>query len=263
MFPMTAAVNVPARASAHPQGGAGAADPRTALHGAGSLPTPTSPAPHHGTAPVIPFAAHHLPRRTYAKGEHLYDVGQEAAGAYLIEAGLVALTLGVLADRQRVVALVGPGDVVGALTPNTREHLCGAVALSGEVAVRVLPVVEDHSDENGNELATLLAAAAGAQIERLTNALEASAYPVPARIAHTLLNLGRRFGHHTNSGVVRLTLPITHETLASLVGAARETTTFTLQQLRQQGLLAGTRGKYQFEPEALARFAHEAALASR
>src|SRR5690554_1822477 len=175
----------------------------------------------------------------------------------------------VCSSDLRVVALAGPGDVVGALTPGPLAHQSGALALSGEVSTRVLPAGHYYSatdtglEEQDPEFATLLANAAGEQIQRLTWALEDSAHPVPARVARALLRLGQRFGHHTADGAVRLTLPVTHETLASLVGAARETTTYTIQQLRKKGLLVGTRGHYHFEPVALERYAHEAALAAR
>ncbi len=268
MFCMTAAVNVPARVSTPTGGDAGTEDQRSALHGA-AVPARYAMAPSLEGAPVIPAAAEQLRRRTFAKGEYLYDVGDEAHTAYIVESGLIALTLGALADRQRVVALAGPGDVVGALTPGPLAHQSGALALSGEVSTRVLPAGHYYSatdtglEEQDPEFATLLANAAGEQIQRLTWALEDSAHPVPARVARALLRLGQRFGHHTADGAVRLTLPVTHETLASLVGAARETTTYTIQQLRKKGLLVGTRGHYHFEPVALERYAHEAALAAR
>lgn len=299
MHCMTAAGNVHARASAHPTGGATASGPssavsNTAMPGAaapgmaGGTSQPGPHVPNHHVqghhAPVIPHVALRLQRRTFAKGEYLYDVGHEARCAFIVEAGLVALTLGAVADRQRVIALAGPGDVIGAITPNLGEHRCGAVALSAEVAARVLPsgaratsatsststtsstgpATADCSAQDPDPAFTeLLASAAGEQIQRLTWALEDSAHPVPARVARTLLRLGQRFGHHTGNGTVRLTLPVTHDTLASLVGAARETTTYTIQQLRQKGLLSGTRGSYHFEPGALARFADDAALAGR
>lgn len=287
---MTAALNVSDHTSAHPQGGA---DPSAELGAVAALAPQLGAAQLHDGAPVIPTAALQLQRRTFSKGEYLYDVGHEAHSAYIVEAGLVALTLGAVADRQRVVALAGPGDVIGALTPNLAEHQSGAVALSGEVAARVLPTggaanpaiggainhatattaattsttsttsTTTTTDTLNHDFSGLLANAAGDQIQRLTWALEDSAHPVPARVARTLLRLGERFGHHTDDGTVRLTLPVTHDTLASLVGAARETTTYTIQQLRKKGLLAGTRGSYRFEPRALARFADDAALAGR
>jgi len=59
---------------------------------------------------------------------------------------------------------------------------------------------------------------------------------------------------------VRLTLPLTHENLAAMIGAARETTTATLGELRQLGLLEGTRGSYRFRPEPLFDYAQRSAL---
>ena len=266
MLCMTAAANVTARASSHPERAAGNAEPLAGLTTAGVLAAPLESAAQQ-QATAIPPVAHNLQRHTFSKGEALYHAGEEAATAFVIEACLVALTLANVSDRQRVVALAGPGDVVGALAPNPLHHSTGAVALSGEVVARVLPLAATDNDpaapDQSRELAELLAAAAGDHIERLTWALEDSALPVPARLARALLRLGHRFGQHTANGAVRLTLPITHDTLAALVGAARETTTFTVQKLRNEGLLAGTRGRYQFDPEALAMYAHEAALAAR
>jgi len=264
MLPMTAAVNVDPRASSDPQGGAAAADPRTALRGAAPLAPQAGVAPQGVTASVIPEAALSLPRRAFAKNEHLYRQGESATQAFILEAGLVALTLDALHDRDRVVALAGPGDVIGALTPSLPAYQDGAVALSGEVSVRLLPVTDQAAGgARPRELAALLDAAVGEQIVRLTRALEDSAHPVPARVANALLRLGERFGQRMDDGAVRLTLPVTHETLAAMVGAARETTTSIVQQLRRAGLIEGTRGSYRFVPSELSAYASEAVLASR
>ncbi len=266
---MTAAVNADPRASSDPHGGAGAADPHTALRGATPPPTPTGAALHDLTAPVIPGAAESLPRRTFSKNEYLYRQGDNAAQAFILEAGLVAITLDSLHDRDRVVALAGPGDVVGALAPNLTEYQDSAVALSGAVSARLLSVKTStigEAEADGaphGEFDAMLSAAVGEQILRLTKALEDSAHPVPARIANALLRLGERFGQRMDDGAIRLTLPVTHDTLAAMVGAARETTTSIVQQLREAGLIEGTRGSYRFMPGALYEYAQEAVLAAR
>ena len=59
-----------------------------------------------------------------------------------------------------------------------------------------------------------------------------------------------------DDGLVRLTLPLTHEHLAALIGAARETTTLTLSDLRRRGFVEGTRGRYRFDPARLRDAAH-------
>ncbi len=267
---MTAAVNGNPAAPTHPPGGSGIAAPHTAVRGTATLPTPASPAPSPFSAPVIPSVTERLERHSLIKGEFLYRSGQPARYAFFIEAGLVALTLEAVADRDRVVALAGPGDVLGAIAPNLIHYPDSAVALSTDVTVRLVvsPSAQAQlelgdSEAPCPELEALLLRAAGEQIVRLTHALEDSAYPVPARVARTFLRLGERFGHNTEEGAVRLTLPLTHDTLAALVGAARETTTGVVQQLRADGLLEGTRGRYRYRPEALRDYAHAAALAPR
>lgn len=271
---MTVAVNGNPAAPTHPPGGSGIAEPHTALRGTATLPTPASQSPTPFSAPVIPSVAERLERHNFTKGEYVYRAGKPANHAFFIEAGLVALTLEAIADRDRVVALAGPGDVLGAIAPNLTHYPDSAVALSTDVTVRLVVAPHAHVQfEPGNsaapcqemeaELGALLLRAAGEQIVRLTHALEDSAYPVPARVARTFLRLGERFGHSTEEGAVRLTLPLTHDTLAALVGAARETTTGVVQQLRADGLLEGTRGRYRYQPEALRNYAHAAALAPR
>lgn len=261
---MTVAVNVNANASSSPQNGAGPADAHTTLCHPGSLTPPAALAPHHGTATVIHNVvsdaivngAAQYSHRIFGKNEYLFHPQTSASHAWFIDQGMVALTLDAVSDRQRLLGLAGPGDVIGALAPNLNEYTHGAVALSGQVVARLLPLHDP-------DLAQPLAAAAGQHIARLTWALEDAAQPVPARLARTLLRLGQRFGQQTDSGAVRLTLPITHDTLAALVGAARETTTSIIQQLRHDGLLQGTRGSYRYMPGALQEYAQQAALLGR
>lgn len=48
----------------------------------------------------------------YAAGEKIFSVGQEADHAYLLETGLVQVTIGE-GNQQRVLGFVGQGDVLG------------------------------------------------------------------------------------------------------------------------------------------------------
>lgn len=215
---------------------------------------PLHAAPPPRTAPPV-AAAEGFPRRELAKGDALYRYGDAATAAYRLEEGLAKLALVVPNGRERIVALAGPGDWVGALTPDLRVHPETATALSPRVRFRAVP-----REAVPEELRAELERATGAHIAALRASLEDGELPVPARLARTLLRLGGRFGQLGEGGVVRLTLPLTHENLAAMVGAARETTTAVLGELRRDGLLHGTRGRYAFERDALREFAAEAAL---
>lgn len=246
----------------HPLARGGLADPRTALH-VGTPPSPPAEVSTNPSAvPVISAftdVARGLPVHAYAKGDLLYQADAPAAALYYLEAGLVALELNT--PKPRIGALAGPGDVIGALMPGCGGYLESAVALSGEVAVRVLDE-RARAELPAAELATLIARAAGARLAALTQALEDGEHPVPARVARAFLRLGSRFGQGLADGTVRLTLPVTHDTLAAMVGAARETTTAVVADMRRLGLLEGTRGSYRMRPAELAEYALEATLSA-
>lgn len=214
--------------------------------------TPSLPVvPSQGVAAPPPSEALlGYPVRELRRRELLYRVHDPAETAYRVEEGLLALAFDAPAGRERIVALVGPGEWLGALAPGARSVRERACALSDRVRVRVVP---RRGVDIGLEHA--LFAAAGVRLASLHDALEEADLPVRERLARVLLRLGRRFGQPGPQDVVRLTLPVTHETLAGLVGAARETTTSLMSDLRRAGAVEGTRGRYRLRVGALAAVA--------
>jgi CRP-like cAMP-binding protein len=207
--------------------------------GLGSFPTlPTTPLP-------LPLPA--ALRRDLGKGAVLYFAEDEAMSVYRVEEGLLKLSLELASGRERITQLVGPGDYIGAVTasPFYGER---AEALSAKVSLSEMSRAQAQSEP--------LLWATGEQLQRVREALEDTDLPVAARLARTLARLGQRFGHTTETGQMQLTLPLTHDTLAALVGAARETTTALLSEMREAGVLRGTRGRYAFEPGALLDYAY-------
>ena len=201
----------------------------------------------------VPIALPDALRREFRKGEVLYYAQDEAVSLYQIDEGLLKLSLELPTGRERITQLVGPGDYIGALAgaPFYGER---AEALSAKVGVR--EIAKEHADA----LLPALLGATGEQLQRVRDSLEDTDLPVAARLARTLLRLGQRFGHTSEAGRVHLTLPLTHDTLAALVGAARETTTALIGEMRAEGVLSGTRGRYSFEQRALLEFAYSAAF---
>ncbi len=210
-----------------------------------------SVAPATSTIPRYPLPA--ALRRELGKGGVLYHAQDEAQRLYRVEEGLLKLSLELPSGRERITQLVGPGDYLGALTdaPLYGER---AEALSAKVSF------SETAKTQAGALYTALFQATGEQLRRIRDALEDTDLPISARLARTLLRLGGRFGHTSETGRVHLTLPLTHDTLAALVGAARETTTALLGEMRAHGVISGTRGRYSFEQGALLDFAYEAAF---
>lgn len=219
--------------------------PISSTHGLGS----------QTTAAPINQSETSYPSRLLTKGDTLYRDGDAADTTYRVEEGLLKLSIDLLTGKERIISVAGPGDYIGALTPAHHHYDETAEALSQEVRVTVM-AKESLSDSLKEEVA----AAAGQHMTRLRNNLEDGELPVPSRLARTFVRLGERFGHVNEDHNVRLTLPLTHDNFAAMVGAARETTTAVLSDMRDEGVLEGTRGRYHFNLNDLSDYASSAAF---
>jgi CRP/FNR family cyclic AMP-dependent transcriptional regulator len=193
--------------------------------------------------------------RELGKGEALYRAGDVGGTVYWVDEGLLKLTIEAPGGKERILALAGPGDILGALGAQEAGFQETAEALSQQALVRSTPrarLLPDSADQ--------LLAAAALHVARMRHALEDIDLPVAVRVARTLVRLGCRFGQRTHEGELLLTLPLTHEHLGAMIGAARETTSTALGEIRAAGLLKGTRGRYRFHPRELERFVSEAAF---
>jgi CRP-like cAMP-binding protein len=168
----------------------------------------------------------------------LFSQGQAADTAYFIEDGLVKLTRTSAAGGRIIVSICGPGHLVGeevlsedgrtyhteaeVLSPATlyripREPLKRLIASNSELALAVISHLLEHKLELAEKVEMLCL------------------HDVEYRILHYLAELSKLVKPlETGEGYP---LPITQLELADLIGATRETTSTTLNQLERRGLL--------------------------
>lgn len=203
------------------------------------------------TRPLTGVKEFHYSQQDLEKGDILYHLGEPAEQVFCVEEGLLKQTLLLADGHERIISLAGPGDYIGALGLPVR-YQDSAEALSPQVRVSCIDVRDLRNlDET---LKDTLYVAAGRQLSYLRDALEDSELPVGARLARMFLRLGQRFGNVSDDHV-HITLPLTHENFASMVGAARETTTAMLSEMRAEGVIHGTRGRYNFDHNVLSDYA--------
>jgi CRP/FNR family transcriptional regulator len=161
---------------------------------------------------------------------------------YIVRAGCVRL-FKILPDGRSInLALLGPNTIF------TQEDGFDGIA-SGTTAAAIvdstLSVV--HSDD----LAALIAESpelAGAVVAGMTRRLTELQMLVEhllvrdtsVRLATTLLSLASRFGRPSADGTVTITLPLTHQNLANMIGSNRVTVTRKLQELHEEGVVRAT-----------------------
>jgi CRP/FNR family transcriptional regulator len=173
-----------------------------------------------------------------ARGAYLFLPGDPAQSVFLVRSGF--LRLGRLTDSGAELALdvAGPGEIVGqeaVLGEAQRSQL--AQALSAVRAALLPAAALEAALAQAPALALALARHGAARSRRLEAraALNALA-DCRRRLERVLLELAARFGCDERRGR-RIVARLTHEDLARLIGASRETVTPILGEWRAAGLI--------------------------
>lgn len=188
------------------------------------------------------------------RGSRIYKPGDLAHQVYWVWSGVVKLGTPAWDECLLVMSYLFPGDVFGeacVLDDEPRDHLAQVHQDSTVCAIPcdVLRAALETTPAFACRLAALLVARVRACSARIEDLLHRSAH---ARIAHTLLTLGRPFAIGTNHGLV-IPLRLSCRDLAGLVGVRRETVSLVLADLRQQGVVEILRDRIVVQdPQALA-----------
>jgi CRP/FNR family transcriptional regulator, cyclic AMP receptor protein len=177
------------------------------------------------------------PSRRYEHGEALIRQGEVRDCLFLIRSGAVRLAAVLPSGREVVVAVLGPGDLFGEAALLGHASPVDARALGAAVVQALpLPMIETvirRRPEAASEIVRLLAS----RLHGTSAALqEALAHDVPTRVSSRLRDLAAAHGRAGGDGV-RLSLPLTQEELARMVGATRETVNRVLRNLARRGLV--------------------------
>jgi CRP/FNR family transcriptional regulator, cyclic AMP receptor protein len=174
---------------------------------------------------------------TYLRGQEIFTAGQGQGFVYIVRSGCVRLYK-VLPDGRSInIGLLGPNTVF------TQEDSVDGIA-SGAVAEALvdstLSIVET------NELASIIADSpelAGAIVAGMSRRMtelqtlveQLLVRDTSVRLATTLISLANRFGRPTADGFVAISLALTHQGLANMIGSNRVTVTRKLIDLQEGG----------------------------
>jgi len=187
----------------------------------------------------------------------MYDAASPARDLYYIRSGQVRVFQPGRDNSVRLVEILGPGDWFGV------QALAGSPTY-GAKAVAVSPVraCQVSAERLMGQLVQLpeLAVELIRQLARKLQAAHQKAANLVFddtrdRLIKALLEFSGTAAASPAEGGEGVGLRITHQQLAQAVGAARETVSLTLTQLRQQNLLRTGRNRLWFDPDALAKFA--------
>jgi CRP/FNR family transcriptional regulator, cyclic AMP receptor protein len=176
---------------------------------------------------------------TFSRGQEVFTPNQGSGMVYIVRSGCVRL-FKVLPDGRSInLGVLGPNTLF------TQEDISDGIA-SGAVAEALIEsTISVIETENLASLITespdLAAAVVTGMTRRFTELQtlveQLLVRDTAVRLATTLLNLGHRFGRPTADGMVAISLPLTHQGLANMIGSNRVTVTRKLLELQESAHL--------------------------
>lgn len=189
--------------------------------------------------------AERVVHRRYRKGSVVFVQGEQGERCFAIVSGAVKISAYNADGREAVLAMLGPGDVFGELSPfdeaarsadATAAEDTELLSLDGEglrEAIRRNPQI-------GLALLRVLS-------KRLRLANESfqdvAFFDVGGRLARRLADMAATHGVSHEGGVL-IDMPISQERLAQMIGATRESVNKALAALTRRGLVKRTGKRY-------------------
>lgn len=194
-------------------------------------------------------------RRSYGPGVTLFHEGDDSGPVVVLLGGRVKVATVGGGGREAIVAVRGPGDLIGELSAIDGGPRSATVTTLEPAEVLLVPgsafaaLLERHL----RIALVLLRMVAGRLRYADSQQAQFATQDVVGRVAARLLELGDRFGVAEDDRIV-IELPISQEELAAWTGSSREAVSKALQQLRTLHVLETGRKRITvLDAEALRR----------
>ncbi|GAA3510588.1 Crp/Fnr family transcriptional regulator [Aeromicrobium panaciterrae] len=184
-------------------------------------------------------------RRGYARNEVLVREGDPSDSLHLVEQGRLAIRVDTAAGDTALLNVIGPGDWFGELSllGNGNPTRTATVVALEPATTRALTTsafadLRQRYPASGELLLSLLSS----RVEELSIRLVETMYDnLDRRVHRRLLDLVRVYGDGDPGHPV--TVPLTQEQLAGLVGGTRPSVNEVLQRLARRGVVELGRGR--------------------
>jgi CRP/FNR family transcriptional regulator, cyclic AMP receptor protein len=180
-------------------------------------------------------------------GDVLFAVGDAGDGCYRLDQGLLKVVVTSTRGEERIVAILGPGAVVGELAMiDWLPRSASVVALRDSVLRFITREVFDKTVREHPEAYQALLEILASRLRQADEALAAASFlTVKARVARALLELAELVGKPSGSGRVVLDEKISQADLAAMAGVARENVNRVLSEWRRRNLVVtGVSSRY-------------------
>ena len=179
----------------------------------------------------------------------LFVAGDEGDGCYRVEEGLLKASIAAPAGGERILAVLGPGAVVGELSmidggPRSASVTALRDSKLSFVGRTAFEAFGQSRPDLYRHVATLLAR----RLRDTDDALVATNFlSVKGRVARALLSLADAFGRDLGQGRILIRQKVSQSDLAAMAGIARENVSRVLHDWASRSVVSRLAGYYCLE----------------
>jgi CRP-like cAMP-binding protein len=202
-------------------------------------------------------AAGHL--ASWPRGWVLVSEGEKSGSVFLIERGQVKVTVSSRRGYTTLLAIRGPGELIGELSALDMQRRSGTVTALTAVQAAVIPAASFRSllQSHGELALAVLQSFVGRLRESDRRRAEFGGHNARARVVHVLVEMAERYGTASPETGTAKIVAVTQQELASAAGTSRESVVRCLRELHRDSLVETLRGKViVLDPNLLAESAH-------
>ncbi|HJR46229.1 MAG TPA: Crp/Fnr family transcriptional regulator [Actinomycetota bacterium] len=177
-------------------------------------------------------------RRRYPRGTTLLNKGDRSERIVVVVSGRAKVSYLTDGGREVLLAIRGPGDLLGELAALDGEAFSATVTALEDVEAFSMTVDEFRAvlEEEPGVALTLFKSLSRKLRDADRKRVEFAAFDSLGRVTSRLVELAEDFGEHTPEGI-RIALSLTQDELAGWTGASREAVAKALQTLRSRDLI--------------------------
>ena len=175
--------------------------------------------------------------REFPRGALILGPNSDPDLIYLVKAGRVKISTFSPQGKEQILALLERGDVFGELAPAGAPAPTHVEAFDHAVVCTLHRTLFEEILRRTPEVGVRVIRALARRLRAAEQEIEDLALrSVPARLAALLLRLAEEYGEPHDQGI-RLSLRLTHQDVAHMVGSTRETITALINRFRDEGLI--------------------------
>jgi CRP-like cAMP-binding protein len=178
--------------------------------------------------------------------EALFVIGEPGDGCYRLEQGLLKVVVTSPRGEERILAMLGPGAIVGELA-----IIDGGPRSASVFAVRdcelsfISRAVFKERTIRHPEIYQYVISVLVARLRHTDEAMAATSFlTVKARLARALLELGKHVGQDDGAGRIVIRHKISRSDLAAMAGVARENVSRVMSDWKQSQVITRSSGLY-------------------